>query len=224
MKKILILFCILLLTGCTANYNVDIDENLRVLESTKIVGSEELYSAYYKTSRNKVLKGLLEIYSTDLEKNNYEYHLVKGENPYINLKKSYDNISNYLNNSLLFNDYFDKIDYNKNGNIIKIETIGFNPNVLDDPERFYVNNLDIAIKCAYKVVNHNANKVDERTNTYHFIMDENTDDFKILFEFDSSRKFNPYLKMINVIIIIILLIILSWVIIYITNKRKKNKV
>ena len=223
MKKILILFGCLLLTGCNVKYNIKNDENLNVIESVNIKGDEDLYNAYYKTSRNKVLKKILDIYVDDLQNNNYEYKLTKGEDPFVELKRNYDSVEGYLNSSQLFNNYFDKIDYSKNGKIIKIETIGFNPNVLDDPGRFYVHNLDIAVTCAYKVINHNASYVDEDNNKYHFIMSDKTEDFKIILEFDSSKRFNPYLKTIIIILISVLIIFGVWAFVYFSNKDKKYK-
>ncbi len=221
MKKFLLILICLIMTGCNVKYNVNIDEGLKVSENIIVEGDDELYDTYYKTSRNKVLKNFLDMYNNDLEQNGYKYELVKGEYPYIKINKNYNNVLEYLDNSKMFNGYFDKINYNENGNIIKIETEGFNPNISDDPERFYVHNVDIAIKCSYKVLNHNASRVDEKTNTYHYILENGTEDFKILLEFDSSRKFNPYLKTIITIIISLLIIVLVWIIIYFLNRKKK---
>ena len=221
MKKVLIILSCLILTGCNVKYNVLIDDGLKVSENIMVEGDEELYDTYYKTSRNKVLKNFLDMYNSDLEQNGYSYELVKGEYPHIKINKDYNNIGDYLDNSKMFNGYFDKINYNKDGNIIKIETQGFNPNISDDPGRFYVSDLDIAIKCFYKVTNHNASEVDEKTNTYHFILKSDTEDFKILLEFDSSRKFNPYLKTILTIFVSLLIIVLVWIIVYFLNRKKK---
>ena len=81
MKKILILLSCILLTGCNVRYNVNIKEDLKVSESVTVEGDEELYDTYYKTSRNKTLKGFLDMYNSDLEQNGYDYELVKGEYP-----------------------------------------------------------------------------------------------------------------------------------------------
>lgn len=221
MKKILILLVCLLLTGCNVNYNVNITDELKITEEAIIRGDEELYSAYFRTSRNKVLNEFLDIYGDTLRENNYEYNLIKGENPYVNLKHSYNNINEYLNSSKLFNGYFDRIDYKVDGNKIKIETIGFHYNIADDPERFYVNNVDIAINLPFKVINHNATMVDENTNTYYYNLSSKTENFKIMLEFDSSTKFNPNMKTIIKILILIGVIILTWFLVYYSNRRKK---
>ena len=224
MKKIWILLGCLVLTGCNVKYNVKIDDNLKVSESAFIEGDDELYQASYRTSRNRVLEGFLDIYGATLEQNNYTYELIKGENPHVEIKRQYSDINDYLNNSKLFNNYFDKIDYKKNGNLVKIETIGFHHNITDDPERFYVHNMDIAVNIPFIVTNHNASEVDEDTNTYHFVMKENMEDFKILLEFDSSRKFNPYMKVIIKILIALGIAVLTWIVVFYLNRQKKYKV
>ena len=71
----------------------------------------------------------------------------------------------YLQNGKLFNDYFDEINYHKDGDIVKITTNGFNPVDDDVPERFYIDNLEIAITSSYKVINHNATRISKDTNT-----------------------------------------------------------
>lgn len=222
MKKLLIFITCFFITGCTIKYDIKIDDELKVTESAIIYGGDELYDSYYKTSKNKVLAGILEDYQDSLNMNNYDFKLIKGVEPHVDVKKKYDNVGDYLDNSKLFNNFFDKIDYQKNGNIIKIETEGFNPSEKDNQGRFYVEKLDISITSAYKVINNNATSIDEDTNTFHYVIDKDTNDFKILLEIDSSKKFNPYLKSIVIIISLLLLIIAVWIIIFINKKKRKG--
>lgn len=224
MKRILALLGCLILTGCSVEYNIKIDDDLKVVESTVVEGDEELYESSYRTSRNKVLEEFLDIYGGTLEQNNYQYELVKGENPYIKINRKYNNIGDYIDGSKLFNGYFDKIDYKVDNKIIKIETIGFNYSITDDPERFYIDDLDIAIQLPYVVINHNASTVDKKNNIYHYIMNDKMEDFKILLEFDSSRKFNPNGNIFIKILISIGIIVLTWIIVYYLNKQKRYKV
>ena len=143
-KVILLLISLFLVTGCSVQYDVLIDDDLKVHETSKIMGSDDLYELYYKTSKVHVLEDLLENYQDDLKNNNYSFKLYKESNPYIILEREYNDIQNYLNNSKLFNDYFDKMSYNVSGNIIKIETEGFNPNEEDNPDRFNVSDINIS--------------------------------------------------------------------------------
>ena len=163
-KNIFLLLILFLLTGCTCNYNVSVNKDLTIDEEITIYGTSKLYSAYYKTNKVDVLKENLDHYVEELKENNYEYSLYEEDNPYIVIKKKYQNMEEYLNNSKFFNDYFDEISYNKDGNIVKLETVGFNPNEEDNPDRFYVENALINVKLGYEVVDTNMELIDELNN------------------------------------------------------------
>ncbi len=210
------------MTGCNVNYNVTINEDLSVLENVNIKETDEFYNIRYRNTKVNALEDVLELHLDQLKEHNYQYKLVDNDNnPYILLNKKYQNIDNYLNNSLLFNDFFDEIKYQKKDNIIKIETEGFNRCEEDNPERFYVDKLTIGIKCPYKVINNNAIRVDEKRNIYYYEIDSTTEDFKILLEFDVTKKHNPYIKEIIMIIVLTIISIGMWIFVII-NKKKKN--
>lgn len=221
MKKIVFLILSLfLITGCSVKYNLVINEDLTILEEAKLTGTSDFFANYYKTTKKNVLKSLLEVYQDTLREKGYTYKLVEDSIPYVDVSKNYSDINTFTQNSILFNDYFDEVKYTENGSIKKLETIGFNENNPDNPERFNIKNLEITIKCPYKVKNHNAKKVDEKTNTFYYELSEDSE-YKILLEFDSSRKFNPYEKTIIMVLICLIIIIASWVTVYLLNKKKK---
>ena len=221
MKKILALISLLfLLTGCTVNYHVTINEDLSVLEEVKIYENEDFYDMYYKTSKSNALKTFLDEYKDDLEKNNYEYEIIKDTNPYVILRKKYKTMEEYLQNGKLFNDYFDEINYHKDGDIVKITTNGFNPMDDDVPERFYIDNLEIAITSSYKVINHNATRISKDTNTFYYEIDDNTEEFSIILEYDTSKKFNANHDLYVVMMILIGITVASWIFIIINKKKK----
>ncbi len=222
MKKIVILVSLLvLLTGCSVNYHVEIKDDLKVMETAFLEGNDELYNSHYRTTKVKVLEELLDIYDNELKENNYQTEVVKNENPYVKIEREYQDIQEYLNNSKLFNNYFDKINYTKEGKIVKIETEGFNPNEEENPDRFYVENLDIAIKSAYKVVDSNATEIDKKTNTYHFIMKADDEDFKIMLELDTSSKFIANFDIYIILFGILILTIGAWIFVFV-NKKKNS--
>ena len=221
MKKILVLFIVILITGCSVNYEIEITNGLKVIERCSLEAGEDVYKSHYQTTKVKVLQDILNIYNDELKKNNYQVEVIKDELPYVKIAREYSSIQEYLNSSLLFNNYFDKINYTKDGKIVKIETEGFNPNEHEDPDRFYVDDLDIAIKSAYKVVNSNATKIDKKTNTYHFELKGEEEEFKIMLEIDTSRKFIANLDVYIVLFIVLILTIAAWIFVYV-NKKKNN--
>lgn len=222
MKKIVILVGLLLVTGCNANYNININKDLSIEEQVNISGTDSLYKIYYKTTKVNVLKELLGRFENSLKEKNYQYELRESDYPFVTIEKKYNSITEYINTADLYQNYFEKINYSQDGNVVKIETEGFIPNEDDDPSRFYVENLDVSIKCAYHVLNSNATKIDKKTNTYHFIMDGGAKDFKILLEFDTSRRFvsGTGMDIILLIISLFIIVILFWLYLY-YKKRKK---
>ena len=223
MKKIMLLFIsILLLTGCSVKYNLIINEDLSVTEEASMTGTESFFSNYYKTTKAKVLNSFIDIYKDVLEEHKYTYKLVNDKIPYVEVKNNYDSVTNYINNSLLFNGYFDEIKYTEDGNIKKIETIGFNDNNPDDPDRFVVKELVISIKCPFKVLNHNAKDVDKKTNTYYYELNKEND--KIMIEYDTASNFNPNADLIKILLICLVGIIGLWIAIVVLNKKNKQSV
>ena len=222
MKRIVILVSILiLLTGCSVDYHVEIKDDLKVTEIAYLEGNDEFYNSHYRTTKVKVLQEVLDIYNDELKENNYQTEVIKSDNPYVKIEREYRDIQEYLNNSKLFNNYFDKINYTKEGKIVKIETEGFNPNEEENPDRFNVDKLDIAIKSAYKVVDSNATEIDKKTNTYHFIMNANDEDFKIIMEFDTSSKFIANFDIYIILFGILILTTGAWIFVFV-NKKKNN--
>ena len=222
MKKIvMLLVMIFLVTGCAVKYNVVINEDLTLTEEAKLTGTSDFFDIYYKTTKKNVLLSMVDIYKDVLDDNNYQYELVDEEIPYVTVTKTYNSVNDYVKDSILFNDYFDEVKYIENGNIKKIETVGYNGNDIDNPDRFDVKELEISIKCPYKVTNHNAKEVNKQTNTYYYeLNDENN---KIMIEYDTTSKFNPDNELITMIIVCIIIIIVSWIIAIVFVKKNKNK-
>ena len=220
MKKIgLLIIFVLLLTGCSVKYNSVINEDLSVSEEAKLTGTTEFFSNYYKTTKANVLRDNLNVYKDILDENNYKYELIEEETPYIIVSNTYSKVSDYIDKSLLFNNYFDEIKYTENGDIKRIETIGYNANNPDDPNRFNVKKLEISFKCPFAVKEHNATSVDERNNIYYYeLTPEN--DYKIIFEYDISKKYNPNKRMIETIIMCVAVVIVTWIAIIINKKNK----
>ncbi len=221
MKKIIMLILgLFLLTGCAVKYNLVINDDLSVVEEAKLTGTDNFFANYYKTTRTNVLKDNIEIYQDILDENNYQYELKEDTVPYVLVTRKYNDALDYVNNSKLFNDYFDEVKYTEDGDIKKIETIGFHENDIDNPERFIVSELEITIKCPFEVKNHNAQKVDESENVYYYKLDNENN--KILLEYDVSKKYNPNAEIIRIIIICILIIIACWITVIVLNKKSKK--
>lgn len=221
MKKIVILIgALLLVTGCSVKYNIVINEDLSVSEEAKLTGTEKFFDVYYKTTKKHVLEGMIDIYKDQLIENKYQYELIEDKVPYVLVNKKYDSVNEYINNSKLFNNYFDEIKYTENKNIRRIETFGYNENDIDNPDRFVIEELEITITCPYVVKNNNAKDVNKQTNTYYYEL--NKDNNKILLEYDISKKFNPNADLIKTLIIAVIVVVITWITVVVLTKKNKN--
>lgn len=222
MKKWLLALILVLLTGCSVNYNVMINDDFSVNEKAIIQLDDDFYEQYYRTTRKNVLTELLDGYSSILNENNYTYNISDDKNPFITLEKKHASVEDFINNSILFNDYFDKINYNKNDNKLIINTEGFNPNDRDNPDRFNISELSIIIKPSFKITKHNAKEFNEEENSLTYVLNNEDDNFNILLELDINKRFNPLGKGTKYMIIFVGLAIIAWI--FVIVKSRKNKI
>lgn len=232
--KILLLFLIVLcLTGCSAEYNIDIfngkiNEDLNIIEKDKNIINRkfnvELDNTDYDSSNDS--------YTYDqLAKNNLKiltpvYYNGTGEN----YKKNYKNNSNGL--LLNYNYEFNMYNY-KNSNIVNSMYKNFSATFNDESfiialkdsstcfqQYKMLEEITIHIKTNHKVIYSNADKVDNN-NYYWYINKTNAKNKLVSIQLYS----NEYIKdNINVYIIVGLLSVAFLIfIVIIIMKKKANK-
>lgn len=212
-KKILVILVVLLLTGCKVEYNLVIDENLKVKEEINMTGTDSFFADYPLTSKINVLKMMLDTGNRKemLISNGYHYDVVEDNTPYIKVTKNYDSLDDYVDKTLFISQYFEKLDVINNNGIVTVKSEGFMPIEEDDSERYFIEYFTLKIQVPYKVTDSNAYKVDEKTNTYFWYITNTDESSSIVLTFDSSTKYNPYLKLILEVIVLIILVISIWI-------------
>lgn len=225
MKKILLLsILILLFTGCKVEYKLTIEDDLKVVESVNMTGTESLFDIYYKSSKLNVINMLYDDYAKNtLSENNYDSKIIEDKTPYVLATKEYDNLKSFTNNTIFYEQYFDDIEYLEKDGVITIKTKGFKPNEPDDPGRYDIKTLSIAVQSKYKILDHNASSVNKKTNTYFWEITSSTEDFEMNLKVDSKVKFNPHTDTYIGIIVSVLVIIITWVIVGYLEKHDKKK-
>ena len=78
MKKIILALIVLVVTGCSVNYNVKINDDFTINEKVEIKEDDKFYEQYYRTTRKNALNGILDNYSNILKNNNYRYKGFRG--------------------------------------------------------------------------------------------------------------------------------------------------
>lgn len=224
MKKALLLILLILLTGgCKVEYNLLIEEDLKIYESVNMTGTDSFFDIYYKSSKLNVVELLLEEDKETLDKNNYNYQIIDDETPYVLADKTYDDMASFAEKSIFYKQYFDQLNYSLEDGIVTLSTSGFKPNDPEDPSRYSISDMTIAITSKYKVVNHNANRYDGNTNTYYWNIGANTTDLEILLSYNPDIKFDPYVNTYIIIFISIVIIIMTWIIIVMHDVKQKKK-
>ena len=232
-KKIFILLILLLLTGCKAQYNLQINFGGNVIETSNIYLNSNLVGrGGYSSDRKEFLDQVAE---------NYKFYVLKkklkfDEGGYLGYKtyQRYRNLELFADRSPAISNLYDGLSVTESDNLVVIKSVGSNKiseyhNLTGDIPSV-VEKVEISISLPYKVVRNNANHVDADTNTYTW--DFSADKFgEIDLEYLSNELFttnptylfrfvSPYIYITAGLILIVLIVFLS-----VKNKfRLANKI
>lgn len=213
-NKIIILLSLLLLTGCTVNYNLEINKDTLNETITGTVTKEE-------SSQESNATGLSTVYSIINEDQKPVYN--KEELYQKELKESGNNINytfkyNYniedFVNSTIINTRFENKEIEEIDNYYSIRLSG-------NFYCLYSKKINIAVTSNLKVASNNADKI--KDNTYIWTIDKNTTNIELVVD-----KNTPYTKPIKRgisstfrIVCFIVLVVLSSLA-YILYKKKNS--
>ena len=213
-NKIIILLSLLLLTGCTVNYNLEINKDTLNETITGTVTKEE-------SSQDSNATGLSTVYSIINEDQKPVYN--KEELYQKELKESGNNINytfkyNYniedFVNSTIINTCFENNEIEEIDNYYSVRLSG-------NFYCLYSKKINIAVTSNLKVASNNADKI--KDNTYIWTIDKNTTDIELVVDKDT-----PYTKPIKRgisstfrIVCFIVLVVLS-LLAYILYKKKNS--
>lgn len=197
MKKMKLLFLLLIplmITGCSVDYNVLVDENKKVVETVKFIGVNEQIS-----NNNESLDMYLNEQITTYKQIDLFSHYIFTKHvgkmaSYVMMQKSYESLKEY-SNSTVFRNIFEGAEVIKKEDYTSFNTTGkyYYNNLYGgegtEPD-FYINDLTIKIKFYNKVVDSNADKVDERNNTLEWdITPENIEKY-IYFKVSNDKRYD----------------------------------
>ena len=183
MKKIkvfILLIGLFILTGCSGNYNIKIDEDLSVTEKAEIYLANKPY-LYDRTL--KVIK------DNNINKKNYSVTQTS-DSIKIVYKEKYESIEDYILNSKLYKQLYDEIMYDKNNNELlikteskmKLDSTGVDSIVND----YNVSLLQINIETPFRVLSNNSDST--YNNTYTWNLDSNINTKKIELDIKLETK------------------------------------
>lgn len=201
MKKILIILTLCLLTGCSVDYGLIINNNNTLDETIYFTETNEVLSKYgepISTAVNNIkefyLSGENDIEPQIIVANKANFKNNNGQSATYKLKKNIDNIQDF-SKSLFFNYYFetskitnDSATYTIYGNKFNYDNV--KKLTTSYKYTFDVDNIVIKIQSYYDVIDSNATKIDKKTNTHYWVVNENNaSNFELKLTYSKKNKY-----------------------------------
>ena len=213
-KYIVISVLLLLVTGCSGNYNVKINEDMSV--------NEELYL----TIENKegLYQKTLKIFNdNNVKEKDYEV-VLSDDNLKITYNASYNSIEEYILNSKVYHQLIDNIELNKSNNYVdlyvneklKLSNLNMKQNGTNLTD---LDVLQVNIENPFEVNFSNAELVTD--NVYTWTIKKGDIEKKIQMQFKPSLDIFPYRQVIVLSVVIICFVIIG-VSIYIRYKKSQK--
>lgn len=184
-KYILISLLLVLLTGCTATYNLDIDKDNNIKETVIL---KETYDVLftYTTSPSEYVTSELDSVKNEGTYNSYDIKSYVEDNfGYGVGEKTYFNFENYKNNSIIISEMFEDISVYKEDSIVTIlmkpkdEFIYFEEN---SEYSALLDKVDIKINLPFKVTQSNADNTNENEYTWTIKKDGSLKEIQISYD------------------------------------------
>ena len=233
MKKKKLLFIMglfFLLTGCTADYTLTIDQDLNFTEEINV--SED--NSYF-ASNNQNIDDYIKMQKTIYENNppyslfNYKVNKTQTTTGVTGKRKNMD-LNTFANNSILYGSLFSSIQVTHENHQLKFTTMDYQENFFQKPFvplNPYYQRVTFTLKTPLKVIQSNADSMNAETGVYTWSFDANTQNKNI--EFILDTRVSEQDKMLGFIkkfwfIPCILLILLIGIVKIMMTVRKNNKI
>lgn len=211
-KIIILMVMLIIITGCSGNYNVEIKKDMSV--------SEDLYLTYQ--NENDAYSKTLKIFKDNkVPEKNYSV-VINNNNVIVTYNNSYDSIEEYITESKVYKQLFDEIQFNKTDKYIDIYASQYLK-----LKNSYINNfgtnlndidiLQINITNPFKVDITNAEI--SNNNTYTWALKSGDVEKKIEMQFKPTLNTFPYKQTI----VLISVIVCTFIIMFTIYRRFKQR-
>ena len=205
LKIFIIGILLILVTGCSGNYNLKINDDMSI--------NEELYLTI-DNSNNAYTKTLKIFKENNIPEDDYEV-VLSDNNVRITYNKKYDSIEEYLLNSKVYHELIDEIQFNKSNNYIdlyvnqKLKVSNDNGIKMNGTNLVDLDVLQINIENPFDVNFSNAEIVND--NVYTWSIKKGDTEKKIQMQFKPSLNIFPYkqVAVLSTVIVCILIIIFT---------------
>ena len=205
LKIFIIGILLILVTGCSGNYNLKINDDMSI--------NEELYLTI-DNSNNAYTKTLKIFKENNIPEDDYEV-VLSDNNVRNTYNKKYDSIEEYLLNSKVYHELIDEIQFNKSNNYIdlyvnqKLKVSNDNGIKMNGTNLVDLDVLQINIENPFDVNFSNAEIVND--NVYTWTIKKGDTEKKIQMQFKPSLNIFPYkqVAVLSTVIVCILIIIFT---------------
>lgn len=205
LKIFIIGILLILVTGCSGNYNLKINDDMSI--------NEELYLTI-DNSNNAYTKTLKIFKENNIPEDDYEV-VLSDNNVRITYNKKYDSIEEYLLNSKVYHELIDEIQFNKSNNYIdlyvnqNLKVSNDNGIKMNGTNLVDLDVLQINIENPFDVNFSNAEIVND--NVYTWTIKKGDTEKKIQMQFKPSLNIFPYkqVAVLSTVIVCILIIIFT---------------
>lgn len=215
LKYLIITILLLTATGCSGNYNLNINEDLTVKEELNLTLSDES-KLYSKTT--KIFE------EANIPKDNYDISISNG-NIEIKYEETYSSIEDYILNSRVYRQLFNEIEYNITSDYIDLylnESIKHQNNYteINGTNLADLDVIQVNITNPFEVNFTNAEIIND--NIYTWTIKKSDESKKFQMQFKPVLNTFPYAEIIKLIMIILCIVIIS--IIVVRRFTKSNKI
>lgn len=211
-KIILLIFSIILLTGCSGNYNININEDLSIDENLYLT-IDNSDTAYENT---------LKIFDeNNIDKDKYDVS-INGDDIIIEYNDKFETIDDYIINSNIYHQLIDEITYNKTDKYIDLYTNQY-LKLKEDNDIGNTNDLDVIqinVKVPFKMISNNSDIYND--DIYTWTIDKNTTQKKISMNFEMRPSGFPYSQVIMIVTLVVVITIFT--IILVRRFRNSQKI
>lgn len=217
MKKIFILVCLLLLTGCNATYEITIKDN-KIKEKLTLVELDQSKFDFENDTGwtlRQLFESQLEVSNDEFSKEDYTVKDLSNNNK-LGLEYNSKSSENLINSPAINQCYTSPI-MRKDDKVIKFSS-GSSFTCFD-----YYDNLEqvtIVLKTNHKVLSSNAHKVEDDKYTW-IITKDGEKNIEFSYEMMDIKESN----LLTIVLVIVLILIVGFVSLYLLKKSKEeNKI
>lgn len=221
-NKLLIIICLMcFLSGCTANYKINVSKEGIVDESITLVENKDKILTY-NVNTNDYVSSVLDEVKSDSDYKSYSMSTNNdGENFFGVGTKSYLDLESFKKNSIIINEMFENISITNQNNLIKITMIPKNNYKYFEDSSLYsslLNEVNIEINIPYDVISSNADEVNN--TTYKWNIKKNTPLKTISISYNENKiKIKPIKTSIKILIGMGSFVAIASIYIFIKYKR-----